>query len=26
MNALDQEFPGLMNVEDYLISAGWSER
>jgi len=26
MNALDQEFPDLMNVEDYLISAGWSER
>ncbi|MBH97415.1 MAG: NmrA family protein [Rhodospirillaceae bacterium] len=26
MNALEQEFPGLRTIEDYLISAGWSER
>lgn len=26
MGALNEEFPGLMTVEDYLISAGWNER
>lgn len=26
MDALNNEFPGLMTVEDYLIGAGWSER
>ena len=26
MGALHEEFPGLMTVEDYLISAGWNER